>query len=194
MLKPVPFYFLRHGQTDWNLAKRLQGQADIPLNATGRTQAHTARALVTGRNITKIYSSDLSRALETAEIVTAKLSLPITTAAGIREVTLGEADGRHRGPWYQQWKDGELSIAGAETRADFSHRIVMGINHILKDAELALIVSHGGVYSALTDLLQVYPQQRIENCMLIYFQPPAGGETKWSIQVVSEERRHLSPQ
>ncbi|NQZ32077.1 MAG: histidine phosphatase family protein [Oceanospirillaceae bacterium] len=185
MLKPVPFYFLRHGQTDWNLAKRLQGQTDIPLNATGRAQALAAKALITKLRLTKVCSSDLSRAYETAEIVTTDLRLPIITVSGIREVTLGEADGRQRGPWYLRWKSGELAIAGAETRADFSDRIVAGINNILEDGELTLIVSHGGVYSALTDQLNIKLSQRIENCMLIYFQPVVGSNNNWMIEVIS---------
>lgn len=185
MLKPVPFYFLRHGQTDWNLAKRLQGQTDIPLNATGRAQAHIARGLVAKLPITKVFSSDLSRALETAVIVTTDVAIPVTIATEVREVTLGEADGRQRGPWYQQWKSGELAIAGAESRENFSERVAKGLNAILKDDELALIVSHGGVYSVLTDYLQIDLTQKIDNCMLILFQPVAESINKWSIEVIS---------
>lgn len=69
------FFVLRHGQTDWNLQARLQGSTDIPLNDTGREQARRAAALLDGRGLTRIVSSPLSRALETARIVGAALGL-----------------------------------------------------------------------------------------------------------------------
>jgi probable phosphoglycerate mutase len=65
----MTFYVLRHGQTDWNVQMRLQGSTDIPLNETGRAQAHVAAKILAGEGITKIIASPLSRALETARIV-----------------------------------------------------------------------------------------------------------------------------
>ena len=65
----MTFYVLRHGQTDWNVQMRLQGSTDIPLNETGRVQAHVAAKILTTEGITKIIASPLSRALETARIV-----------------------------------------------------------------------------------------------------------------------------
>ncbi len=69
------FYVLRHGQTDWNLQMRLQGSTDIPLNDTGREQARHAAGLLTGHGLTKIITSPLSRAMETAGIVGEVLGL-----------------------------------------------------------------------------------------------------------------------
>ncbi|MGZ3305814.1 MAG: histidine phosphatase family protein [Asticcacaulis sp.] len=69
------FFVLRHGQTDWNLQARLQGSTDIPLNDTGREQARQAAELLHGLGITRIVSSPLSRALETARIVGERLGL-----------------------------------------------------------------------------------------------------------------------
>ena len=69
------FFVLRHGQTDWNLQARLQGSTDIPLNDTGREQARRAAQVLSDQALTKIVSSPLSRALETATIVGQSLKL-----------------------------------------------------------------------------------------------------------------------
>ncbi|MGN6365839.1 histidine phosphatase family protein [Asticcacaulis taihuensis] len=85
----MSFYVLRHGQTDWNVQMRLQGSTDIPLNETGRAQAHVAAKILAGEGITKIIASPLSRALETARIVGA--------AAGIEPVIDGRLIERNFG-------------------------------------------------------------------------------------------------
>ncbi len=69
------FFVLRHGQTDWNLQARLQGSTDIPLNDTGRDQARRAAEVLADQGLTRIVSSPLSRALETARIVGMALNL-----------------------------------------------------------------------------------------------------------------------
>jgi len=72
-----PFYFLRHGQTDWNLQGRLQGHTDIPLNATGLDQAHAAADMLADQGIDIIVSSPLVRALKTAAIISERIDRPI---------------------------------------------------------------------------------------------------------------------
>jgi uncharacterized phosphatase len=74
----VTFAFIRHGQTDWNRDDKLQGSSDIPLNDTGREQAHeAARVLAAAGSWTAVVSSPLSRARETAEIIAGELGLEI---------------------------------------------------------------------------------------------------------------------
>lgn len=80
---------LRHGVTDWNDGGRFQGHADIPLNDSGRGQATAAAALLGGLGITRAYSSDLSRARETARIVTAPLGIEVQVDPRLREVNVG---------------------------------------------------------------------------------------------------------
>jgi len=91
---PSPLVFVRHGQTDWNAAGRLQGQVDIPLNDTGREQALvTARALE-GTRWDRVVTSPAVRANETGRIIAAHLGLPEpTTDAGLLERAYGDLEG-----------------------------------------------------------------------------------------------------
>ena len=82
-------YIMRHGETDWNLADKLQGQEDIPLNVNGRRQAAIAVARVIPLGITRIISSDLSRAKETAEIIAKQLNLTVEYDSRLREWNFG---------------------------------------------------------------------------------------------------------
>lgn len=85
---------VRHGETDWNLATRLQGHVDIGLNDKGRWQAQRlARALAVREPITAIYSSDLQRAFDTARAVAQATQAPLHTAAGLRERSFGAFEG-----------------------------------------------------------------------------------------------------
>ena len=69
MLTETTFYYLRHGETDWNKEHRMQGATDVPLNATGVAQAHRAKEALRGRHVETICCSPLSRAYDTAMIV-----------------------------------------------------------------------------------------------------------------------------
>ncbi len=84
---------LRHGVTQWNLQYRFQGQADIPLTDLGRQQARRAHQLLQEYSVDVIYSSDLSRALETAQIALGDREIPITTLKELRETNFGQWEG-----------------------------------------------------------------------------------------------------
>src|SRR5262249_14214824 len=79
------FYFIRHGETDWNLENKFQGQNDIPLNSTGKAQADKAAQILANVSIGTIFCSNLARAKETAEIFSAALSLKVQTVPELRE-------------------------------------------------------------------------------------------------------------
>lgn len=84
----------RHGQTDWNLEQRWQGQADVPLNERGRDQARRAAPVLAGYGITHLFSSDLSRAAETADILAEIVGLPVQHDSRLQEINVGNWMGR----------------------------------------------------------------------------------------------------
>ena len=85
--------FARHGETDWNRARRYQGHADESLNELGRAQARQLAEELSARTISAVYSSDLRRASETAEIVAASLGLSVSLDARLREIDVGSWQG-----------------------------------------------------------------------------------------------------
>jgi broad specificity phosphatase PhoE len=86
-------WLIRHGQTDWNLEGRYQGQADPPLNATGRAQARGLLETLSGGPFAAVYSSDLRRARDTAEVVARHVGLLVRVDPRLREVGLGRWEG-----------------------------------------------------------------------------------------------------
>lgn len=85
----------RHGQTDWNVAERFQGQADVPLNATGRAQAREAAAVLATFGPSELWSSDLQRTRETAAALTEVTGLPARLEPRLREIHVGSWEGLH---------------------------------------------------------------------------------------------------
>ena len=86
-------HLFRHGITDWNLAKKMQGHSDISLNAEGRRQASDLQTYFANNPVDLFFSSDLVRAVETAQLANAKLNCPINIHSGLREANLGELEG-----------------------------------------------------------------------------------------------------
>jgi len=86
-------FLFRHGETDWNRAGRLQGQTDTALNATGLAQAQALTERLRPHRLDAVLSSDLERAWTTARIVAEGLGVPLIGAPGLRETSIGEAEG-----------------------------------------------------------------------------------------------------
>jgi broad specificity phosphatase PhoE len=89
------FWLIRHGQTDWNLSGRWQGQAEQApgLNSTGRAQALAVSKLLPNMNFSAIYSSDLLRARQTAELLAIPQGLTVKLEPRLREMNLGAWEG-----------------------------------------------------------------------------------------------------
>lgn len=149
---------VRHGQTDWNLDRRIQGSTDIPLNATGRADARTAAAHLADTTHHAIYTSPLLRARETAEIISAELGLGAPVAVpGIREREFGEGEGMLVSEYMHTYGDWQAPVPGAETLDDVAGRALSALDAIARDsrrrsspsAESVIVVAHGGVIRAL---------------------------------------------
>ncbi|WP_345764736.1 histidine phosphatase family protein [Diaminobutyricibacter sp. McL0608] len=142
---------VRHGQTDWNLARRIQGSTDVPLNSTGRAQADaTGRALATGE-WDAIFTSPLSRASETASIIATHVSLGTPTPLdGMAERRYGEAEGLTGPEILARWPEG-TAVPGRESRDAVVERALPTLVELAErhEGESLIVVSHGGVIGSL---------------------------------------------
>ena len=91
---PARLWLVRHGQTDWNAERRIQGHTPTELNALGRQQAEMLSQWFAARNFAAIWSSDLPRALQTAKAIAARQSCAITVTPQLRERNLGAFEGK----------------------------------------------------------------------------------------------------
>ena len=89
----LKLYLVRHGETEWNATQRVQGVSDIPLSETGRAQARAVADALGERTLTAVYSSDLSRASETADHIAAAHGLSVQLRPALREMHQGELEG-----------------------------------------------------------------------------------------------------
>jgi probable phosphoglycerate mutase len=155
---------VRHGETDWNRDRRIQGSTDVPLNDTGRAQAREAgvllRAQLDAPAIAPIVvSSDLSRARETAEIIAAELDLPAPrTYPALRERAYGEAEGVEASEFIRRWGEWHSAeIPGAEPWPHVRERGLRALAQVVRDARRTtapsaasvIVVTHGAMIREL---------------------------------------------
>ena len=157
----------RHGETDWNREGRWQGWADPPLNELGRKQAQELADQLRTTPFDAVYSSDLRRARETAELVAAPHGMPVTADAGLREINVGSWSGLTRAEIELRFPDGERP--GGETREEHLARVLQAVEGIARahPGERVLVVSHGGTMRALRTHVSDEPLHPIENCGVI---------------------------
>lgn len=164
------FYLVRHGQTDWNRAGKIQGTTDIPLNETGRKQAEQLATVLKERSgypaktrIDAVYASPLARAFQTAEILAKEEKLPLRRLTGLRERDFGCWEGKS---WQQVeaeypdefhlWREQQMVgiPSGGESRKSCEARSERAIRQILEEtAGDAVIVAHGGILVFLMNYL-----------------------------------------
>lgn len=158
---------VRHGETDWNLHRRVQGHSDPPLNDTGRAQARALAEALAGEQIDAIYSSDLRRAHETARIVAERRGLEVTAVRGLRERNFGSWEGltdgevleRFPSAAYGPWGDGE-------TREEMCARVTEALRAIAEahPGGTVLVVTHGGPMRSLLSEIHEGDVGSIGNC------------------------------
>lgn len=192
-------YAFRHGETDWNRARRLQGSTDIPLNEKGREQALRLRDFFKEKPVEVFLSSDLVRAVETARIAAGDSGVSIVTDRRLRESDLGEAEGLTLDEalvafgadvwedWYgiapNKW---HVSFPGGETKAQHLARMLEGIQEFLQTTSARHIglATHGGSLRRLIHHLRpdLVAPITIGNCALyeLTFDPASG---LWSVDL-----------
>jgi broad specificity phosphatase PhoE len=185
MLPLHAFYFLRHGETDWNKARKLQGLTDVPLNARGEEQAEAARLIAASLGLKSIAVSSLGRARRTAEIVNRDLGLLMTHYDSLREFNVGPYEGSTDGSWLDLWFADGL-VEGLESFVDFRKRVLAGMIEALTLDHPVLIVAHGGVFWALQRLLGFQELTHLPNAVLAHFQPPSEAGGTWQIKLMDQ--------
>lgn len=183
-LPRTPFWFLRHGQTDYNAQGLSQGGIDIPLNETGRAQARAAAPLLLGRGLVGIVASPMQRARETAEIVNDTLGLPLMFEPDLREVVFGGMEGKPLQPWFTDWMEGRLTPPGAESFAEITDRARGALQRVLAAPGPLLLVSHGAFFRAVRGLLGVDLEARTGNAAPIFCEP---GDEGWRLTRLAED-------
>ncbi len=181
--QPVELWLIRHGQTDWNIERRFQGHTDIPLNALGVEQAKKLSAFLNGSQISAVYSSDLTRALKTAEILADGRNLPVFQDQRLREINMGSWEGR-------TWPDVNEKLAtemeqlnadpvygrapGGESVAEVAERVTAFADEIAANhpGQIVMVVTHGltlGVLRSLASGTSLAKAREIipENCTIV---------------------------
>lgn len=166
-------YYVRHGQTDWNVECQLQGKSDIPLNATGLQQANETKEKLKGLHIDRIYCSPLTRAKQTADIINEVTQCDIQIEQRLAERGFGELEGFDlRKKKVDLWAFDKELCKGAEDMQEFFDRVQSFLKEIEADLDTKnyLLVAHGGVYLPVheyfkgldrnSDLMRIVP----ENC------------------------------
>jgi probable phosphoglycerate mutase len=199
MARPV-VYFARHGQTDWNAERRLQGQHDIPLNVLGRTQASRAGTILSGlfarhglrAGDLDYVSSPLGRARETMELMRAGLGLPprgYRTDPRLLEMSFG----RWEGYTYEELQVREAASLSARERDKWGfvlpegesyEQLVVRVRAWYESVERDTVVAaHGGVYRALIVHLGIEPRETAslgdigQGCLYVF---AGGGVTRYA--------------
>jgi broad specificity phosphatase PhoE len=151
-------FLARHGESDWNVEERFQGHSDRPLTERGRKQARALADLVGAEKIDAVYTSPLSRARETAEIVAARAGLEAVALPELREVDTGSWSGLSRADvetrfpeGFARWRSGGSGWEDGESYDEMAERVIGALRKIAEDHPdgRVLVISHGGPIRAI---------------------------------------------
>ncbi|WP_426348592.1 alpha-ribazole phosphatase [Alloiococcus sp. CFN-8] len=157
----MKLFFIRHGQTDWNLKGKIQGSSDIELNEIGVKQAEelSKKLLAENYSFSKIYSSSLKRAAKTAEVLSENTNIEYVTLDGIKEMNFGLWEGlswsevKDKYPSeYEEWfiKRRYTKTPKGESYQDMLERVLMAIYNIINEnSENVVIVTHSAVIMSI---------------------------------------------
>lgn len=194
-------YLVRHGETDWNTQHKLQGHTDIPLNETGKSQAKALQKVLLKEKIDAVFSSDLKRAVETAEILSSHLPLTVIKDEALRERKFGPFEGltvaeykeqyknltgqnNHpfQGPFEEKWHE------EVESTPEVLNRVFTFISGQIKlhPEKTLLIVSHGGVIHGTLRHLGLQEESiSIKNCAYLHLKWTLGEEKPQIVSLIT---------
>jgi len=152
-------YIVRHGQTDWNISKTIQGQLDIPLNSTGEKEAHELKSVLNSIHFDAVFSSDLIRAKRTAEILNMDRKLAIETTNALRERLFGIYQGKPMDSAHEKLYELLEKYKNhphlAESQVESNEHMISRALTFIREVSVAyggktvLLVSHGGLMRTL---------------------------------------------
>lgn len=181
MLVQRAFWYLRHGETDWNAKGLSQGNVDIPLNPTGQAQAVAAAALLRGRGIRSILASPLSRAHDTALAAASVVGRDVLLDEELKENSFGVQEGQPMAQWFDDWVAGVFTPDGAEPFLDLRARAVRAINRALAHESPVLVVAHGALFRAIRAEMNLPANVRTPNAVPIFCEPGRTQSDPWTL-------------
>lgn len=190
-----PFYFVRHGQTDWNVLRSPEGYGDLPLNETGVKQANAISLVVRDLPIASVCSSPLLRVQQTKHLILQHcnqdelLDEIIHELRECSDLTWDDFDQRDEGiPVEHRLIPDDPNFENAET---FIERIRQGLHKALALPGPVLIVAHGGTHRAISELIGMPDHiKRISNCIPVHFDIHEG---RWNPQRLVESTGLFAP-
>ena len=166
---------IRHGETDWNVQGRFQGQLDVPLNALGLRQAERMADRLARERVEVFYCSDLQRARQTAEPAAQRLALAAEPDAGLREQHFGVLEGlsfdevkarhpRHFAEWLRH--DPDYALPDGESVRTFHARAIAAVQALAARhaGQTLAVVTHGGVLDMLYRTAHGLPLRGPRDC------------------------------
>ena len=194
---------VRHGATDWNLQGRCQGATDRELSDVGVRQAEQIAALLSRENIQAVYSSDLRRARQTAELISQPHSLPVRIEETVRELDHGALEGltfneikQRHADFLTRWRSepADIQVPGGERLIDVAERAWEGVNRIVErhpTAASIVVVSHNfpilGIVCRVTGTpLNDYRTFHLDPCSVTRLQ--RAGADAWSVTQVNGQK------
>lgn len=165
----IPFYFLRHGQTDHNVNQVYDDHTEIPLNLKGERQALDIQNILDHLPIATICSSPLLRVQQTKSILLGEKQ--------VNDIVLDELRECPGNLWRMFLALEERALTEEEWRDihTFIDRVKKGLEKAFSYPSPLLLIAHGGTYWALTHLLQIEGDRKIDNCILTYITPKETG-------------------
>lgn len=163
---------VRHGQTEWNVQLKYQGHSEVALTPDGVRQAEQVAARLAREPVCAVYSSDLGRAMKTAEYIAAAHQLPVTAVKGLREYHFGEWEGLSFQQVSERWpQDGSkflktpdtVRAPGGETFAEVKARAQAAVKELVArhENQTIILVSHGGTIRTLLCAALGLPLNRV---------------------------------